>query len=243
MLVEKTPKRQALFWEKVNITDDNDSCWPWTGAVNEKGYGFIDVTIDGKQKRFYAHRVSWEWDNNQDIPTDLIIRHKCDNPPCVRPSHLLLGTHKDNTDDKMERGRYISATAEIDAATAVEIRHLKAKGMLAREIGEKYNLSTQHINAICRGIYWPDAGGPLTCRPLISDLTIYGVLSALRLMSRRAVAARYNLSISAIDQIATGKKLPKTPPLTDHHLELLENIGNLKFDDTQDTGLGLVLEK
>jgi len=239
MLVEKSLKREALFWCKVKIIQDEDSCWEWNGAVNENGYGIITVTIEGKQKFFYAHRVSWEWNSSQDIPTDLIIRHKCDNPPCVRPSHLLLGTHKDNTDDKMERGRYVSAVAEIDAATAVEIRCLKASGVAGTELALKYNLSSQHINAICRGVYWPDAGGPLTSRFVISDLTIYSVLAALRNMSPRAVAVKYDISISAVRQIASGKKLPKTPPPTDHHLELLENIGNLKFDDTQATGLVL----
>lgn len=230
MLVEKTLKRQAMFWEKVNIVDDEDSCWPWIGAVNENGYGFIDVTIYGKQKRFYAHRVSWEWDNNEDIPEKLIIRHKCDNPPCVRPSHLVLGTHLDNTNDKMERGRYVSAVAEIDAATAVEIRHKRASGMTAKELGVQYNLTPQHISNICTGVYWSDAGGPLTSRFLISDLMIYSVLSDSRLMTREAVAAKYNISRAAVYQIVSGIKLPKSPPTNEHHKSLLENIGNLKID-------------
>lgn len=224
MLVEPTLKRKALFWEKVNVIDDEESCWRWNGAVNANGYGILDVTLNGKQKRFYAHRVSWEWDNQSDIPAHLIVRHKCDNPPCVRPSHLLLGTHKQNTDDKMERGRYVSAVAKIDAAIVVEIRNLRAGGMNTRELAVKFNLTPQHISNICIGTYWPEVDGPITRRFEISDATIYSVLMDAKRMTQGAAAIKNGISKAAVCQIVSGKRLPRSLSTSEHRHAALKEI-------------------
>lgn len=77
-------------------------CWLWTGGISKGGYGRFFV----RGKTWNAHRISWEIANGRAVPEGLIVRHTCDNRRCVNPSHLLIGTHKQNTGDAIERGRF-----------------------------------------------------------------------------------------------------------------------------------------
>jgi hypothetical protein len=86
------------FWAKV---EKSDGCWEWTGARLRRGYGRIRVT---RQRQMLAHRMSWELAYGP-IPEGLYVCHHCDNPPCVRPDHLFLGTNSDNMVDAHQKGR------------------------------------------------------------------------------------------------------------------------------------------
>ena len=88
---------EKRFWSKVN---KGRSCWEWTAGKAGKGYGIF--WLDGKH--CYAHRVSYEIEVGP-IPEDMCVCHTCDNPGCVRPGHLFLGTHKDNQIDCSNKGR------------------------------------------------------------------------------------------------------------------------------------------
>jgi HNH endonuclease len=85
------------FWEKVQKTE---TCWVWTGTMETGGYGRINV--GGKWQR--AHRVAWELSIGP-IQAGLCVCHRCDNPPCVNPAHLFLGTQRDNLRDMVAKGR------------------------------------------------------------------------------------------------------------------------------------------
>ena len=90
------------FWHYVDVKSDNE-CWNWLGCTTggySKGYGRFKVN----SKMELAHRVSWT-NANGPIPQDMNVLHKCDNPLCVNPSHLYLGTQLDNASDKFRRGR------------------------------------------------------------------------------------------------------------------------------------------
>lgn len=101
------PERMvARFWESVE-KGPGDACWEWTGHANRSGYG--RVTRRGRD--LFAHRYSWELANGP-IPDGLIVCHRCDNPPCVRPEHLFLGTHSDNMRDAQRKGRRPTAARE-----------------------------------------------------------------------------------------------------------------------------------
>lgn len=79
-------------------------CWIWTGAHNELGYGTI--SRDGTRNNIVrASRISVELATGKEVPAEVKVCHKCDNPPCVRPSHLFLGTQKDNMQDAKRKGR------------------------------------------------------------------------------------------------------------------------------------------
>lgn len=93
---------EERFWRKVT---KGDGCWEWGGSTNQHGYG--QIKIAGKPVK--AHRFSWALHFGD--PGDLNVLHTCDNPPCVRPDHLLLGTHADNMADMVAKGRQNSSWA------------------------------------------------------------------------------------------------------------------------------------
>jgi hypothetical protein len=102
-LVE-SPPLGVRFWTRVNkdgpVHPVHGQCWVWTAGSFTGGYGAI--TVNGRLLK--AHRVSWLL-YHDDIPDDLCVLHKCDNPPCVNPAHLFLGTTQDNTADLVSKNR------------------------------------------------------------------------------------------------------------------------------------------
>jgi hypothetical protein len=99
--LKRTPIKDR-FWPKVD-RGGSDECWEWIGSRHPDGYGRIGA--GGKHGgTIYAHRASWEIHGNK-IPNGLCVLHHCDNPPCVNPAHLFLGTQADNIKDKVAKGR------------------------------------------------------------------------------------------------------------------------------------------
>jgi hypothetical protein len=97
------------FWSFVDKEPEEDSyrkraCWKWTGATYESPYGRFKAKVDGVWCKVAAHRYSYELKNGP-VPDGLLLRHQCHNPLCVRPDHLLPGTHAENEKDKQTSHR------------------------------------------------------------------------------------------------------------------------------------------
>lgn len=88
------------FWSRVDKSGD---CWLWTKFVNSNGYGRLTY----RRKQYSAHRIAFLLAVG-DIPPGLNVLHRCDNPPCVRPDHLFLGTQADNMRDMAQKNRHWS---------------------------------------------------------------------------------------------------------------------------------------
>jgi hypothetical protein len=99
------PARFESYVDKTSETVERYAgigpCWLWTAQRNAKGYGVFSVR--GRPR--LAHRVAWSLENAGEAPRDRLVCHRCDNPRCVRASHLFLGTAQDNTDDMVAKGR------------------------------------------------------------------------------------------------------------------------------------------
>lgn len=101
----KTGKQGTLaerFWAKVQ---KGPGCWTWTGCRDDHGYGMFRP-YGRKASARRAHRVAWELTHGP-IPAGMFACHKCDNPQCVRPAHLFLGTPADNAHDRDKKGRWV----------------------------------------------------------------------------------------------------------------------------------------
>lgn len=126
----------AAFWGYVTAGDPN-VCWEWQGCVMPKGYGLLRHRPTSP-KQMVAHRVSYQLHFGP-IPDGIEVCHTCDNPPCVNPKHLFLGTIKDNYDDMLAKNRHYPAFArklsDVDRAQIVELR---SSGRTLMAIAELY---------------------------------------------------------------------------------------------------------
>jgi hypothetical protein len=94
---------EQRFWSKVDIREPS-VCWPWKAARYYNGYGAYSVRTEGGWRNVGAHRFAYE-ERHGAVPDGLIVCHSCDNPGCCNPTHLFLGTHGSNAQDKMQKGR------------------------------------------------------------------------------------------------------------------------------------------
>lgn len=126
----------------------------------------------------------------------------------------MSGTHQDNMDDMVERDRHVG-THTIDERAVVLIRERRAAGASSCELAEEYGFSEQHVNAICRGRFWPEAGGPITARVIISDQLLEAILAEKGTMSQKECALLHGVSKPAVQQIWSGFRRPKNSKVDD----------------------------
>ena len=119
------------FWEKCE-PEPNSNCWLWIGARNADGYGLIGRFR--QRGSSLAHRVSYELHGG--TPGELRVLHRCDTPPCVNPTHLFLGTQRDNVWDSVQKGRARggrlvgerNGRAKLTMAAIEELRAYRVQG-------------------------------------------------------------------------------------------------------------------
>jgi hypothetical protein len=154
------PNLAVRFWEKVDKTDD---CWLWTGSKTNAGYGLYGIRRNGRWKwRDYTHRIAYLLEHKE-IPDKLHVCHHCDNPPCVNPDHLFLGTHNDNMQDAIKKGR-LDNTGEKqgrskltwDDVKEIRLRYNPNKTWQAQRLAKEYGVYVPHIYKIWHNEIWKD---------------------------------------------------------------------------------------
>lgn len=141
----------ARFWGKVRIPRVDatvNQCWEWVGSKKLKGYGIFRRTAG---KTCAAHRYSWELHFGE-ISDPLLVCHHCDNPSCVRPSHLFLGTDQDNVDDRVRKGRSARLSGEQHPRSKVSTEQAAAfriayfdRGISQKALAAQYGLSAATV--------------------------------------------------------------------------------------------------
>ena len=135
------------FWAKV---DKSGECWEWTASKRHKGYGQTRFMGRGGRK---AHRVAWEITNGE-IPNGLFVLHKCDNPGCVNPGHLFLGTNRSNIDDMLSKGRQGRKLTK-EQATAIKIA--RKNGNTGVDVAREFDITPAQVSNIVTGKQWRSA--------------------------------------------------------------------------------------
>jgi predicted XRE-type DNA-binding protein len=143
------------FFSKVAVGADN-MCWEWLANKTHDGYGRFKV----KGRRVGAHRVAYELAIGPS-PEGMCVCHNCDNPSCVNPAHLFLGTQADNMADKVSKGRLrcgrgeTQGSAKLTQAKVDEIRELYAGRQFTQSaLARAFGVSQMHISDIVRGKCW-----------------------------------------------------------------------------------------
>lgn len=145
---------RAHFWERVNISS---GCWEWTAGHNTLGYGVAWSPKAGRA--MLAHRVAWELTRGA-IPDGALALHRCDNPACVNPAHLFLGTDGDNMRDAAAKNRLNHGgehngnhTATVDQVQA--IREMYSRGNVTLiQLAKRFGMSKPGIHHIVRRNVW-----------------------------------------------------------------------------------------
>jgi hypothetical protein len=148
---------EQRFWTHVA---KGNNCWNWIGWQHRQGYGMLRINQEGESTMHLAHRVSWMIANRWEIP-ELDVLHKCDNPPCVRPDHLFLGTHAQNMADMVTKGRSAcgerSGSARLTWTLVKELRRIYRPHhpeFGAAALARKYNMSYCAMYGAITGYYW-----------------------------------------------------------------------------------------
>lgn len=154
------PLRERLL-SKIKVNPITD-CWEWQGSTKGMGYGYtiIGSRKDGTRRTASTHRLAYEeWKG--EIPNGYFVCHKCDNPRCINPEHLFVGTRQDNIDDRERKGRNIVKFGEDKSNSKLTMKDVKDarwerayKGTTYQALADKYGVGKHTIMNAIKGKTW-----------------------------------------------------------------------------------------
>lgn len=148
---------EKRFCQRVSIADDN-GCWGFNGCKDQDGYSLLTWRRNNKLEQ-RCHRISWILFRGE-IPDGMQVLHSCDNPPCVNPAHLFIGTGLDNMLDKTRKGRNNPPIGEragkaiLTASKVIEIRQRSASGETGRSLAKAFGVGYKAISKIILRQRW-----------------------------------------------------------------------------------------
>ena len=160
MIIQCSMDEARAIIESRSIPEPTSGCWLWEGSFRgQLGYGQVSVGMSGARVQIGAHRLSFFSKSGQ---WPYVVRHICDNPPCVNPGHLLGGVQQDNMNDCALRGRAAKGSrhgnSRLTESDVKEIIQLK-KIASTKTIAERFAIGEWTINAIMRGVRWSHVRG------------------------------------------------------------------------------------
>lgn len=169
---EMSQEQVERFWSKVDVRGP-DECWLWTDPPQRGGYGRFILKHDGRHRSVSAHRASYSLRYGPIPEGDgyhgVCVLHRCDVRLCVNPSHLFLGTTKENTQDASRKGRLHTGRhpapervvrgedqhlARLTAAKVRAIRAASSRGVSRCELGRRYGVNSGTISYVVRRLSW-----------------------------------------------------------------------------------------
>lgn len=170
-LLERMASSEAVqrrFWKKVSISEHPNGCWMWNGGVSARNYGMLVSCVGSKRVNMCAHRISY-YLKYKHLPPDALVCHHCDQPRCVNPGHLFLGTHAQNQHDKVNKFRQAHSEAHGRSVLSAEdvqqirvLRHFLNTSII--KLSNMYGVGTYAIEAIITEVNWKHLPVPACMR-------------------------------------------------------------------------------
>lgn len=223
----KLKPAKERFWAFVRF--ELNGCWIWTGATDKNGYGVFG--INKEKSNIGAHVYAWELQHGP-VPIGLCVLHSCDHPPCVRDSHLFLGTQADNVADRVRKNRSAhgedSGQAVLTEDEVLDMRQkfVFEKGIYAR-LGREFGIEPEAVSSIVHGKTWkhlpmihpqPLKGtlahkGETNGNSKLTEAKVKDILLALkkREITQYELAKQFGISQGTVEAIAARKTWKHVP--------------------------------
>lgn len=148
------PLEEGFRWNIRGEPPADGSCWEWPGRRRKDGYGLLA----NKGRTVHAHHASLMVFKSMEVPDGMEVLHTCDNPPCVNPEHLLVGTHEENMKDSAKKGRQAGGSrngrAMLTEADVLEMRVRRGNGESVSSLALEFGVRDSTASVAIRGITW-----------------------------------------------------------------------------------------